>query len=218
MGVAFHTTTTTTHGRPPRPQPAPDGGPPPPDVTGDKAYNEAKEKFAKLLNLHLLPRDSPPPPQAPQQPADTDDTPDPTAASSSRDTDAADLCTAGPEDDEGEGYTAEELAIQAEWAAGQDGCFQMHEDDIPPEVPLSSNSHADITQLPLGCWRVTIAADTGVYIQRVAGKPRTVLLNDAGPVLTAPPLPIDWPSGSPRPHDIGALDAQSRTSAVTQPI
>ena len=178
------------------------GEPPNPDTPpmGDKAHNEAKEKFKRLLNLHLLPRDPPPPHQAKPAtavPEEEEDNPDPTAASSSQATAATDVCAEDPTPITGDTHVyteAElaELAIQAEWAAGQDSCLQMDEDDIPPEVPLSSNSHADVTQLPLGCWRVRILADSGVFVQRIAGKPRTVLLHDGGPVLTAPPLPIGF--------------------------
>ena len=188
-----------TMGRPTPSQPQA-GGPSNSDTppTGDKAHNEAKEKFKRLLNLHLLPRDSPPPDSTKPTPIaseEGDGTPDPTAASSGQTPVATDVCTEDPTPNTGDTHVhteAElaELAIQAEWAAGQDSCLQMDEEDIPPEVPLSANSHADVTQLPLGCWRVRILADHGVFVQRVAGKPRTVLLHDGGPVLTAPPLPI----------------------------
>ena len=205
----------TTGSATPSQQPAGDTGTDPPhqqpaQPMGDKAYNEAKAKFAAILNLHLLPRDS----RQPPAPTDGDNNPpsDPTAASSHQhpggttsmqhaaDPDATphpstpaasrDICADTPDNDIAETFSAEERAMQAEWAASQDGCFAMEDDDIPPHVPLSANSHADMTQLAHGCWQVSVEADTGVYIQRVAGLPRAVLLNDAGPVLTAPPLPI----------------------------
>ena len=192
---------------------------------GTKAYNEARERFAGLLNKHLLPRDNTPADnkptqQATQPPPTTGDSPtEPTSATQQQNPDTTAREAAQPlqppqgtapateqpmdeaeEEDthcDGSPFTAEERAIQAEWAAGQEGTFWsgvVHTwedgDDIPPSVPLSSNSHADMTQLTHGCWRIEVRPDKGVSIRRIAGIPRTVIEGDEGETLSSPPFPV----------------------------
>ncbi|OLP90095.1 Retrovirus-related Pol polyprotein from type-1 retrotransposable element R2 [Symbiodinium microadriaticum] len=194
--------------------------------TGSRpAYNEARERFAGLLNKHLLPRDNTPADnkptqQATQPPPTTGDSPtEPTSATQQQNPDTTAREAAQPlqppqgtapateqpmdeaeEEDthcDGSPFTAEERAIQAEWAAGQEGTFWsgvVHTwedgDDIPPSVPLSSNSHADMTQLTHGCWRIEVRPDKGVSIRRIAGIPRTVIEGDEGETLSSPPFPV----------------------------
>ncbi|OLQ09583.1 Sodium channel protein type 5 subunit alpha [Symbiodinium microadriaticum] len=164
-------------------------------------YTAARERFAELLNKHLLPRGDPPSSTSPPGTSSmTHETRqqggqegwDQHVAAAETGQEPAQPAAADEDDDEdthcdGTAFTAEERAIQEEWAAHQKGTFWS---DIPPSVPLSPNSHADLTQLTHGCWRLEVRPDQGVSIRKISGIPRTVIEGDEGDTLSSPPFPI----------------------------
>ena len=147
------------------------------------AHEQAKARFAELLNKHLEPRHSRATDQQAQQPA-TATNPQHGPEQPAHHT-QANSNTAQSQD------TA--AAAQAEWASTQPGHF---EGELPPPIFFSTATGSSQEYRPLthGCWELRIEASSNpaaATATAAAGLPplRTVRVGQRGPLETAPPFP-----------------------------
>ena len=148
------------------------------------AHEQARAKFAGLLNKHLEPRHPRTATQQTQPPPATTP-PRQTPQHRPQHNNQADTAPALSQ------TTAE--AAQAEWASTQPGHF---EGELPPPIFFSTATGSSQEYRPLthGCWELRIGGEANpepTATTAAAGLPplRTVRVGQSGPLESAPPFP-----------------------------